>query len=36
MVALINGIFAHTWIINGIFLAAAILTGFGIFKGRKR
>jgi hypothetical protein len=36
MVTFINSIFAHTWIINSIFLTAAILTGLGLFKGRKR
>jgi hypothetical protein len=36
MVALINEIFAHTWIVNSIFLTAAILAGLGLFKSRKR
>jgi hypothetical protein len=36
MVYFINSIFAHTWIINSIFLVASILTGLGLFKSRKR
>jgi hypothetical protein len=36
MVHLINSIFAHTWIVNGIFLTAAMLSVLGIFKGRRR
>jgi hypothetical protein len=35
MVQLINSIFSHTLVINGMFLLAAIITGYGIFR-RKR
>jgi hypothetical protein len=35
MVHLINSIFSHTFVINGMFLMAAVITGYGIFR-RKR
>jgi hypothetical protein len=35
MVQLINSIFSHTLVVNGLFLLAAIITGYGIFR-RKR
>src|SRR5262249_34888786 len=35
MVQLINSILSHTLVINGLFLVAAVITGFGIFR-RKR
>jgi len=35
MVSFINGIFSHTLIVNSIFLLAALITGFQIFR-RKR
>lgn len=35
MVQLINSIFSHTFVINGMFLAAAVITGWQILR-RKR
>ena len=35
MVALINSVFSHTLVINGIFFVAAVITGWQIFR-RKR
>ncbi len=32
MVAFINGMFSHTLVINGMFLIAAVITGYGIFR----
>jgi hypothetical protein len=32
MVAIINGVFSHTLVINGIFLAAALIAGFQLFR----
>jgi hypothetical protein len=32
MVALINSLFSHTLLINGIFLVAALITGFKLFR----
>jgi hypothetical protein len=35
MVAFINGMFSHTFVINGLFLVAAVIAGYGIFRGKR-
>jgi hypothetical protein len=35
MVQLINSIFSHTLVINGLFLAAAVITGWQIFRSKR-
>ena len=35
MVSFINSIFSHTLVINGIFLIAAVVTGYGIVRKRR-
>jgi hypothetical protein len=32
---LINSIFSHTLVINGLFLVAAVITGYGIFRSKR-
>jgi hypothetical protein len=35
MVQLINSIFSHTLVINGMFLVVAVITGYSIFRSKR-